>query len=131
MPALVEPVSAVVPETWTANGCFETMRAYGGRIFRLEDHLDRLYASAQFLGTPAPADRRQLGRQLTRALQHSGVKEAVVRVALLPLVRRSPAAPERSPGFAEASLGAGRDFCASVVPCFQGFSAMVKITSPT
>ena len=84
MPALVEPASAAASETWTANGCFETMRAYGGRIFRLDDHLDRLYASAQFLGTHAPADRRRLGRQLTQALRRSGVKEAVVRVALLP-----------------------------------------------
>ncbi|MDP3767500.1 MAG: aminotransferase class IV, partial [Dehalococcoidia bacterium] len=44
----------------------------------------RLYASAQFLGTQAPADRRRLGRQLTQALQRSGLKGAVVRVALLP-----------------------------------------------
>ena len=90
MPRLVEPTSWDVTQARTANGCFETMRAYGGRIFRLEAHLDRLYASAQFLGTQAPADRRRLGRQLTQALQRSGLKEAVVRVALLP--RRGEAA---------------------------------------
>ena len=84
MPPLAEPSSWEVPRTWTANGCFETMRAYHGRIFRLEAHLDRLYASAQFLGTQAPADRRGLSRQLIGALRRSGLKEAVVRVALLP-----------------------------------------------
>lgn len=60
------------------------MRAYGGRIFRLEAHLDRLYASARFLGTHPPEDRRLLARQLTTALTRSRLREAVVRIALLP-----------------------------------------------
>jgi len=81
---LVEPAVADAPVETAAHGCFETMRAYGGRIFRLQGHLDRLYASAQFLGTAAPSDRPRLARQLTNALKRSGVKEAVVRVALLP-----------------------------------------------
>jgi len=33
-------------------GLFETMRAYSGRIFRLERHLDRLTLSAKFIGLP-------------------------------------------------------------------------------
>lgn len=73
-----------LPEEARSNGCFETMRAYHGRLFRLEGHLDRLYASAAFLGTRAPADRRALARALTGALQRSGIREAVVRVALIP-----------------------------------------------
>ena len=84
MPVLIEPRLGPVPSEEASNGCFETMRAYAGCIFRLEGHLDRLYASAQFLGTRAPADRRALGRQLTRALTRSGLREAIVRVALMP-----------------------------------------------
>ena len=84
MRQLVEPLQMPVPQAGAANGCFETMRAYGGKIFRLEAHLDRLYASAQFLGTRPPSDRRGLGRQLTGALRRSGLNEAVVRVALIP-----------------------------------------------
>lgn len=68
----------------TSNGCFETMRAYGGRIFRLDAHLDRLYASAQDLGVRLPWDRPEGARQLRRALASSELKEAVVRIALLP-----------------------------------------------
>jgi branched-chain amino acid aminotransferase len=60
------------------------MRAYGGCIFRLDDHLERLYASATFLGTPVEGDRRELNRRLTAALRRSELKEAVVRVALVP-----------------------------------------------
>jgi branched-chain amino acid aminotransferase len=81
---VVDPVCWEVPHAWASNGCFETMRAYGGRVFRLEDHLDRLYASAQFLETRPPVDPRRLGRQLRTALERSGLKEAVVRVALIP-----------------------------------------------
>ena len=78
-----DPLVGPLPDARLTNGCFETMRAYRGRIFRLEDHLDRLYASAQFLGT-RPPPRRTLAAQLTAALQRSRLREAVVRVALLP-----------------------------------------------
>ena len=84
MPVFVDPRQRPLRLADDTNGCFETMRAYRGRIFRLEDHLNRLYASAQFLGTRMPADRRTLARQLTAALERSGLTEAVVRVALLP-----------------------------------------------
>jgi branched-chain amino acid aminotransferase len=67
-----------------SNGCFETLRAYGGRIFRLAAHLDRLQASAQDLGVALPWDRREGARQLQQALTASGLNEAVVRIALLP-----------------------------------------------
>jgi len=99
MPTVVEPLTGPAPSAAVSNGCFETMRVYDGRIFRLEAHLDRLYASAQFLGTRAPADRVRFGRQLTRALSRSGLKEAVVRVALLP--RRG--GPRERAAFASSS----------------------------
>ena len=67
------------------------MRAYGGRIFRLSGHLERLRDSATFLGTRLP-DLRRLGAQLERALRRSGLREAVVRVAMVPQAR-GPATP--------------------------------------
>jgi branched-chain amino acid aminotransferase len=81
---ILEPASAPVPDAEQSHGCFETMRAYRGRIFRLDDHLDRLWASAQFLGTPLPSTRPALRRQLMSSLRRSGLREAVVRVALVP-----------------------------------------------
>ena len=60
------------------------MRAYGGRIFRLAQHLERLYASAQYLGLRLPDDPQRLSHRLTRALADSGLREAVVRVAMVP-----------------------------------------------
>lgn len=59
------------------------MRAYGGKIFRLQAHLRRLSASAQYLGVTMPPSE-QLAKRLRRALARSGIREAVVRVALIP-----------------------------------------------
>lgn len=36
-------------------GLFETMRAYGGQVFRLDSHLNRLARSAEILGLPIEA----------------------------------------------------------------------------
>ena len=37
------------------DGCFEVMKLYGGRLFGLEEHLDRLQRSASALGIVLPA----------------------------------------------------------------------------
>ena len=88
MASLREPRAWTLPTLETASGCFETMRVYGGRIFRLHAHLARLYASAQYLHVSMPLTPPQLGRQLTAALQRSGLNEAVVRVAMIPNAQR-------------------------------------------
>ena len=87
----LEPARGPLPPEWASNGCFETMRAYGGVIFRLPQHMERLAASAMFLGTGMPAVEG-LMRQLNGALRRSGLHEAIVRVALIPR-RRPPAVP--------------------------------------
>jgi branched-chain amino acid aminotransferase len=65
------------------------MRAYQGKIFRLQAHLDRLYASAKYLGVRLPLTPRHLEQRLMRTVRASGLREAVVRVALLPDVKRT------------------------------------------
>jgi branched-chain amino acid aminotransferase len=92
MPRLADPRVGPLPRAETSNGCFETMRAYGGRIFRLGAHLKRLEASARYLGVRLPGDRGALARQLRRALAASQLREAVVRIAILPRAQ-GPAMP--------------------------------------
>ena len=81
---LIEPSAGPIPRETQTHGCFETMRAYHGRIFRLESHMDRLYGSAQYLGTPITKNRQHLTKLLTSTLERSGLEEAVVRIALIP-----------------------------------------------
>ena len=89
MPRVLDPPRWSLPTAESASGCFETMRVYGGRIFRLGQHLERLYASAQYLGLRLPDDPQRLSHRLTRALADSGLREAVVRVAMVPDAQRA------------------------------------------
>jgi 4-amino-4-deoxychorismate lyase len=58
---------------------FETIRVYDGRIFALDEHLDRLRASAERLGLP-DIDRSDLEGLAADALAASGLAEAGVRL---------------------------------------------------
>jgi branched-subunit amino acid aminotransferase/4-amino-4-deoxychorismate lyase len=57
---------------------FETLRVYGGRPFRLEQHLERLARSAAMLGLPVP-DLPGLADAGTAAIAAGGEHDAVLR----------------------------------------------------
>ncbi len=63
-------------------GLFETMRAYAGRVFRLDDHLDRLATSARRLGIPLPT--AALEEAVTATIEKNALPDARVRVTLSP-----------------------------------------------
>ena len=62
---------------------FETLRVYGGAPFRLEEHLDRLAASAERIGLP-PVDRGDLRSLAADALAAAGAERAVLRLYWTP-----------------------------------------------
>lgn len=74
------------------DGCFEAVRSYGGRLFRLDEHLDRLERSAAALDLEVPDRRLLVGWAQTVA----GSDDCVVRI----VVTRGPAVP--------GEAGAGR-----------------------
>lgn len=63
------------------DGLFETMRAYGGRVPRLEAHLQRLRAGAVRIGLPLPGDLEDAVRQTVEAnaCDHAAVRLTVSR----------------------------------------------------
>ncbi|MGE0443416.1 MAG: branched-chain-amino-acid transaminase [Gemmatimonadales bacterium] len=68
------------------DGIFEGIRAYNGRVFRLEAHLDRLYDSARAIALTIPVERKEFGAIIEEGVARSGLKEAYIR----PIVTRGP-----------------------------------------
>lgn len=63
-------------------GLFETMRARGGRVFRLADHLERLAESAGELGLADPLRTEPLAEAVGQVLARWGRPDARVRVTV-------------------------------------------------
>ena len=63
-------------------GLFETMRAYSGRIFRLEQHLSRLQSSAQKLRINLELGTHELGEALYATLKANNLRDARLRLTV-------------------------------------------------
>src|SRR5688500_6551595 len=61
------------------DGVFEGIRVYGGKIFRLEEHLDRLYDSAKAIWLTIPIEKKELVSITREAVRRSGIAEAYIR----------------------------------------------------
>lgn len=61
------------------DGVFEGIRVYGGKIFRLEQHLSRLYDSAKAIWLTIPMPKDELVTITKEAVRRSGIQEAYIR----------------------------------------------------
>ncbi|MBI4301600.1 MAG: aminotransferase class IV [Chloroflexi bacterium] len=61
-------------------GLFETMRAYGGRVFRLHRHLERLTSAAQILGLASELAKYDVPGAIQRTMAANSLTEAWVRL---------------------------------------------------
>jgi branched-chain amino acid aminotransferase len=61
------------------DGVFEGIRVYGGKIFRLEEHLDRLYDSAQAIWLNVAMPKSEMIAITEEAVRRSGLSEAYIR----------------------------------------------------
>jgi branched-chain amino acid aminotransferase len=73
-----------------ADGCFESIRVYGGRVFRMEEHLDRLLGSVRILRLPLSLNRTQLGAAILGWLNANNVTDAFHFKVLVTRGRRIP-----------------------------------------
>lgn len=62
-----------------ASAVFEGERAYGGNIFRLRDHSERLIESGRILGFEIPWTVEQIDRACVEALEANGLVDGYVR----------------------------------------------------
>lgn len=64
------------------DGVFEAMRAYGGRVFRLQSHLQRLWESAKAIALKIPLSREKLTEKVLESLRKNKLKDAYVRLVV-------------------------------------------------
>jgi branched-chain amino acid aminotransferase len=62
------------------DGVFEGIRAYAGVVFRLKDHIDRLYESAHMIMLTIPIGKEEMTNLVLEALRKNGLKDAYVRL---------------------------------------------------
>jgi len=63
-------------------GLFETMRAYHGKIFLLERHLNRLLSAAQVLGLGTKLNAAELGKACYDTSAANGLENARLRLTI-------------------------------------------------
>ncbi len=64
------------------DGVFEGIRSYGGLVFRLKEHIDRLYESAQTLMIKIPIKKQELMGAVIMTLRANRLKDAYIRLVV-------------------------------------------------
>ncbi len=64
------------------DGVFEGIRAYDGRVFKLEEHLERLYDGAHHIMLQVPLNRRELAAATLETLRRNGLQDAYIRIVV-------------------------------------------------
>ena len=64
------------------DGVFEGMRAYSGCVFRLHEHLVRLYESARAIQLTIPLDLEKLAAAVKQTLAHNNLSDAYIRLVV-------------------------------------------------
>jgi len=64
------------------DGIFETLRAYDGKIFKLQEHLERMRRTASALQLPFPQTQMELANIIAILLEKNDLQDAIVRITL-------------------------------------------------
>ncbi len=64
------------------DGVFEGIRLYGGKIFRLEQHLDRLFASAKAIMLKIPMTTEELTEACAATCRENGLRDGYIRLVV-------------------------------------------------
>jgi len=84
MPADQPVLSAFDRGFLYGDAVFEGIREYGGKVFKLREHLDRLYESAYIFRIPIPLSKEEFERAVLSTLRENSLQDAHIR----PIVSR-------------------------------------------
>jgi branched-chain amino acid aminotransferase len=64
------------------DGVFEGIRAYNGKVFRLKQHIDRLYASAKAIWLAIPMEPDAMTAMVEECMRVNGLYDAYIRLVV-------------------------------------------------
>jgi len=64
------------------DGVFEGIRAYAGKVFSLDEHLDRLYNSARAIMLNIPLTKEELKKAILTTLRENKLSDAYIRLVV-------------------------------------------------
>lgn len=64
------------------DGAFEGIRSYNRLVFKLKEHLDRLYETAHTLMLEIPLTKEQMAKAITSTLKANNLSDAYIRVVV-------------------------------------------------
>ena len=64
------------------DGIFEGIRLYQGNVFRLEEHLERLWYSAKAILLEMPISRPELAKAVCEACRQNGLRDGYIRLVV-------------------------------------------------
>ncbi|MEK6623148.1 MAG: branched-chain-amino-acid transaminase, partial [Planctomycetota bacterium] len=64
------------------DGVFEGIRAYNGKIFTLQEHLDRLYASAGAISLTIPISKAEMGDAIKNTMAANNLTDSYIRLVV-------------------------------------------------
>jgi branched-chain amino acid aminotransferase len=64
------------------DGVFEGIRSYAGKVFRMAEHLDRLWNSAKAIWLQIPLSKQDMAKAIEDTLAANGIKDGYIRVVV-------------------------------------------------
>lgn len=64
------------------DGVFEGMRSYSGKVFRMQQHLDRLWESARAIWLTIPMSQTDLAAAVVETLRRNDIRDGYIRLVI-------------------------------------------------
>lgn len=64
------------------DGVFEGIRSYSGKVFRMDEHLERLWNSAKAIWLQIPITKAEMAKAIEDTLDVNGIKDGYIRVVV-------------------------------------------------
>lgn len=64
------------------DGVFEGIRAYNGRVFKLTEHINRLFHGARAIMLEPPVSKEEMQEVVLETLRQNNLKDAYVRLVV-------------------------------------------------